>query len=52
MALRNVRAFDSNFDVVVTRVSGKKMKMEIRLLDNNKKITGGFNEGQTVKIKF
>jgi hypothetical protein len=52
MALRNVRAFDSNFDVVVTRVSGKKMKMEIRLLDNNKKITRVFNEGQTVKIKF
>ena len=52
MALRNVRAFNSNFDVVVTRVSGKKMKMEIRLLDNNKKITRVFNEGQTVKIKF
>ena len=52
MALRNVRAFGSNFDVVVTRVSGKKMKMEIRLLNNNKKITRVFNEGQTVKIKF
>lgn len=52
MALRNVRAFGSNFDIVLTRIFGKKVKMEILLLEKNKKITRVFNEGETLNIRL
>lgn len=50
MSLRNIRAFGSDFDIEVSRVSGTKLS--VRIIEKSKESNHVIKDGESVKVKL